>query len=264
MHFTHIKLKPTQRFDINFDPMGINNNVDIPAESLEMVKKYKKSKKLLEDYNKDLSIVFDDEMIFGFDYLHNGQKYIIPEINPTTIFYSNAVMSHKRLISFREDLFKNSPTLKDFQKPINPNHFGDFFKLASNCIINLQSSLESLTNRLIPEDQEYKDKNGDEFEPSVFHKLNSTLPIIKNKTFNTKHNKDNQLIRKLIELRNEIIHLKPVEKDTNTQYKIIYRKLLKFDYTKTIISVRKLVNFYEPNLIEECECGKELYYDIFE
>ncbi len=264
MHFTHIKLKPTQRFEINIDPRDTFNNADIPEESEELVKSYKKSKKLLDDYNKDLTIVFDNELIFGFDFLHDGQKFIIPEINPTTIFYSNAVMSHKKLIAFREELYKNSPTLNDFQKPINPNHFGDFFKLASNCIINLQSTLESFANRVIPDKYEHIDKLGNKFEPSIFHKLDSTLPIIKNKKFNKSHNKNNQLIRKIIELRNDIIHLKPIGEHTNTQYKKVYRRLLKFDYTKAIISVKKLVNFYEPSLLEECECGKELYYDVTE
>ena len=209
-------------------------------------------------------IVFDDHFIFAFDFLKGKEKYLIPEINPTTIFYSNAVMSHRKLLFFREELFKNSPTVKNFKKAINPNHFGSFFQLASNCIINLQSTIESFVNRQIPENHEFIDVNGDKFEPSIFHKLDKALPEIKNKRFKSKFKQDNFRIRKIIELRNEIIHLKPAIENTNTKYKDVYRRLLKFDFTGSIFSVKNFVNFYEPNLIEECECEKELYYDVNE
>jgi len=262
MRFTHIKLKPTQRIETNFNPIKATKEVDIPKESIEIAKKYKKSKKHSDDFNYDIMLVDENSIIYGFDFLHNKRKFLIPEINPTTIFYSNAVMSYKKVISFRKKLFEESPTIKDQQKPINPNLFGNFFQLASNCIINLQSALESFANRQIPEDYEFIDINGDEFEPSVSHKLNSALPTIKNRRFRSKFKRANYIVTKIIELRNEIIHLKPIEEETNTQYKIVYRRLLKFDFTKAILSVKELINFYEPNLIEECKCGKELYYDI--
>ena len=262
MTFTHIKLKPTKRINTNFNPAEATKDVKIPKESQELAKNYRRSKKTSDDFNMDLMILFEDNIIFGFDFLHGKKKFLIPEINPTTIFYSNAVMSHKKLVSFREELFEKSPTTNDYRKPINPNTFGNFFQLATNCLTNMQSALESFANRQIPDEYEFIDVNGDEFEPSVFHKLDSALPKIHNRRFKSKFKKDNYTIRKLIELRNEIVHLKPIEKDTNTQYKIVYRRLLKFDFTRAIKSVRKLINFYEPDLIEECECEKEMFYDI--
>ncbi len=146
---------------------------------------------------------------------------------------------------------------------MNPNHFGIFFQLAINCVINLQSTVESFVNRQIPEGHKSVDENGNEFDPSIFYKLNKILPEIK-KIFMSEFKQHNNRIRKIIELRNEIIHLKPTAETTNTKYKDVYRKLLNFDFTKSIISVKKLVNFYEPNLIEECSCGKEFFYEINE
>ena len=35
-------------------------------------------------------------------------------------------------------------------EPLNMSHSGMFFQLAINCIINLQATLESLANRIIP------------------------------------------------------------------------------------------------------------------
>ncbi|MDO7174186.1 hypothetical protein [Mariniflexile sp. AS56] len=265
MNFIHIKLKPTKRINTDFNPAEVSKDVEIPEASKKFIKDYSKSNKLSDDYDKEVMILFEDKMIYGFDYLYQKDKLLIPEINPTTIFYANAIMSHKKLISFRQQLFENSPTVRNYKKnSINQNLFGNFFQLATICITNLQSALESFANRQIPDDYEFIDTNGEEFEPSVFHKLDSALPKIHNKRFKSKYKKYNYSIRKLIELRNEIVHLKPAEKDANTQYKIVYRRLLKFDFTRAVISVKTLINFYEPNLIEECECGKELYYDVCE
>lgn len=259
MHLTHIKLKPTIKIKTNSNSSEIIGNIESQKENIEAEKKYKKSK---EYDDQDLMMVFNDQIIFAFDFIKDKERYFIPEINPTTIFYSNAVMSHRKLVFFREELLLNSPSIKNLNKPVNPNLFGNYFQLASNCIINLQTTVESFVNRQIPEDKKFLDINGQEFEPSIFHKLDKVLPEIKNRKFKSKFKRDNFRIRKLIELRNEIIHLKPVKEKTNTKYKDVYRRLLKFDFTNSIMSVKKFINFYEPGLIEECDCNKELYYDI--
>jgi glutathione synthase/RimK-type ligase-like ATP-grasp enzyme len=41
-------------------------------------------------------ILFEDEVIYGFDFLNNKDKLLIPEINPSTIFYANAAMSLRK------------------------------------------------------------------------------------------------------------------------------------------------------------------------
>ncbi|CAM4194227.1 hypothetical protein [Zobellia nedashkovskayae] len=264
MHLTHIKLKPTTKIDLNFDTSEIGKGIESPKSAIEESKEYLKSNKHSDFYSKDLMVVVDQKLIYVFDYFIGKEKILIPEINPSTVFYSNAVMSHRRLVSFKKDLFENSPTVKNFNKRINLNLFGNFFQLASNCIVNLQAALESFANRQIPDNHPFLDVNGKEFEPSIFHKLDKALPEIKGKKFKSKFRKYNFLVRRVIELRNEIIHLTPIEETTNTKYKTTYRKLLSFDYAEAIISVEQLINFYEPGLIEKCDCGKEFYYDIEE
>ncbi|HJR99960.1 MAG TPA: hypothetical protein VJ780_03405, partial [Flavobacterium sp.] len=134
-------------------------------------------------------------------------------------------------------------------------HSAMYFQLTINCIINLQATLESFANRIIPEDYLYLNKFGDPVQRTVTYKLNTVIPIIKKIDFQQrKHRKYNICIDKLIQLRNDIIHLKPTQK-TNTAYKHVYRDLLNFDYQKAILSVKTFINFYEPNLIEECACG---------
>lgn len=264
-HFTHIKLKPTKRHLINFNPAELTKDMKIPKESEEFAKKYQNSKKHSDEFEQDLIIGFENEFVYGFDYFYNDDKIIIPELNPVMIFYSNALMSHRKLIMFRNELLINSPTIKNYKKHnIDPNKFGDFFRMATNCIVNLQSTLESFVNRMIPDEHLFLDKNEIPFEPTIFHKLDKALPVIKKRRFKSKFKKHNNQIRLLIELRNELIHLNPTQENTNTKYKVVYRKMLKFDYTQAIIAVENFVNFYEPNLIEHCSCGKEFYFDVSE
>src|SRR5690606_1513000 len=137
-------------------------------------------------------------------------------------------------------------------KMVNLNHSGGFFQLAANCVINLQATLESFANQVIPKDYIFLDKTGNIIFPTVAHKLYNTIPKIKNLDFRQfRFKKNNISIEKLIQLRNDIIHLQP-KADTNTGYKNTYRDLLDFDFHKAIISVKMYVNFYNPNWIEEC------------
>ena len=261
---SHIVLKPTRKIEKNFNLSDTLKNIEIPNKSRKLAKDYLKTKKLSDDLSHDLLMEFDNSMIFAFDFLNDGIKYIIPEINPTTILYSNATMFYKNLMLSRIKLFEKSPTLKEFNKPIDLKVFGEFFQYASNCIINLQATVECFANRRISKNilDECIDKNGDIFDPSITHKLDTLLPKVYGKRFRTKSKRDNLRVRKVIELRNEIIHLTPNSDITNTKYKSLYRKIISFDYEKTINAVRNLVNFYEPNLLEDCPCGNEYDYEI--
>jgi len=69
-------------------------------------------------------------------------------------------------------------------------------------------------------------------------------------------------LTKTIELRNKIVHLKPIKEETNTKYKDVYRSLLRFNYGYSLKTVRDYINYFEPNLIEDCNCGNEYYYSI--
>lgn len=253
----HTRLKPTREIKIDFHPSELDNII-VPEESKVKAKEYLASKKLAED---DIMIMLDDKVIFGYDYLYQDKKLILPEVNPVTVFYSNAVMSYGMLENYKEILLTESSEAGKVGKVVNLNHSGTFFQLAVNCIINLQAALESFANRTIPENYLFLDKTGNTIQPTVSHKLYNTIPKIKNIDFRQgKFKKYNKCIDCLIQLRNDIIHLKPA-KQTNTGYKGIYRNLLDFEFQKTITSVKMFINFYEPDLIEECLCGQDFFFD---
>lgn len=256
---SHIKLKPSKQFDIDFHPRELDS-IQVPEESQKIAKEYLRSKKLTEG---DIMLMFEDKVIYGFDYIHNETKKLVVELNPVTVFYSNSVMSFGALNHYKNVLLANSTNVADINKPgenINFTHSAMYFQLAINCIINLQATLESFANRIIPENYSYLNKFGNPVQRTVTYKLNTVVPTIKKIDFQQrKHRKYNISIDKLIQLRNDIIHLKPTQQ-TNTAYKRVYRDLLNFDFPKAILSVKTFINFYEPNLIEECTCGNDYYF----
>ena len=259
----HIRLKPSKEIKIKFNPKELEN-IKVPEESKTFVQEYMKSKKLSDDDNLDMMLMFDDRILFGFDYLYGKTKRVIIEINPVTIFYSNSVMSFGMLRHYKDVLLSQATEVSQIgnsEVNVNLSHSAMYFQLAINCVINLQASLESFANRVIPENYPYIDKLGNPVKQTVTYKLYNALPKVKLIDFRKKQNrKYNISIDKLIQLRNDIVHLTP-SGQTNTGYKGVYRDLLNFDFSKAILSVRKFVNFYEPDLIEECSCGKDFYFD---
>ena len=252
----HIRLKASKEQVVKFNPIALNA-IDLPAESKEYVKKYLGSKKLAEDDEMDIMLLLSDRIVFGFDYLDDKVKRVVVEINPVTIFFSNAVMCSRQLKYYKDLLLSQAPDVKELgrnREGVNQNHSGMYFQLAINCIINLQAALESFANRVIPNDYIFIGSDGKEQVSSITLKLYNAIPKIRNSKFRPpKYKKYNAQIDSLIKLRNHIIHLKP-NGLTNTGYKGVYRDLLDFDYHKAIESVRVFINFYEENLIEECPC----------
>lgn len=88
-------------------------------------------------------------------------------------------------------------------------------------------------------------------------KVKIILPeIFTNKNFaKTKsHLYENILLLK--KLRDNITHAKAdIEYDVN-YYEKLFTETLDFDFLKAIESAKDLINFYETDLIEPCECGQ--------
>lgn len=259
----HIRLKPTQRIQTGFKASELTNDIEIPQESKDFAKEYMTSNLLADDYGMDLMLFMDNEVIYGFDYLFNGKKVIIPEINPALIFYSNALMSYKNLDQFRITLLENSPTVQNFHTALDSKLFGKFFQLAVNCIINSQATIENFINNSIPNDFKILSDNNKVIKnPNIHDKIDYGMVKFYDKCFEDNFEKEYELIKDLIEIRNDIIHLKPGKEITNTKYKNLFRRVIDFNFKGGILAVKSFINFYSPNLIEECPCGKEYYYDI--
>ncbi len=91
---------------------------------------------------------------------------------------------------------------------------------------------------------------------SFMDKLKKVLPSFhEKKNFFKDRTPTNQHIINLKELRDEIVHTKSDSKlETSIE---LFRRLLNFKYDETLDAVASLMNFYKPNYIETCNCGKD-------
>lgn len=161
-----------------------------------------------------------------------------------------------------DQLFKE---LGDFSKfsEINGNLLYNFYGYSTSCIINLFTSIESFINSMLPDNKNYVVKRNNRTELynktqiqeniSFLDKLKYVLPqFYDDKNFFKNPTPTNDLIHKLKDLRDKIIHTKA---NSNGENQIeIFKLLLKFKYDETFIAVKKLINFYNENYIIDCPC----------
>jgi hypothetical protein len=195
---------------------------------------------------------------------------MIQEINPSLIFYSNAQMFLKLIYPLKRELLDNTPYITKLgeikNQEYNITHFSRFFQYCSSYIINLQATVESFMNSLIPDDYVHYSlkKKVVKFHNINFEtKLEKIIPELTGKNFMLEFEKKHLLILKIKNLRNSLIHLKPnYEDESAIKYKDLYREIIDFEYSEVIYSVRDYLNYYKPNLVEECPCGKEFFFKI--
>jgi hypothetical protein len=261
----HLRIKPTKRIAINFDVNKITEGVKVPQESKDFTKDYLSSTKLADEYGMDITIMFDNEMNYAFDYINNEKKVIMPEINPITIFYANALMSQKMLHQYKSKLLAKAVEVNSLadSEAIHPSDFSDFFQFSIIVVINLQASLETFLNYCIPENHVMFSNNDKEIKrPNIYDKIDYGITSIKKLNFEDSFDDQMILIKDLIQLRNDVIHLKPVTEETKTKYKNLFRRLIDFKFDECLLAVKNYINFYEANLIEECPCGINYYISI--
>ena len=133
---SHIGLKYSKQIKLDSDSIkSVLENK--PSEKGKMIMdEYLKNNNYAEESDYDLVLTTKDSLIFGFDFLHNGKKLMMPEINPITIYFSNAIMSNVQIGKYKKIL------ISDAKIGVSQIHsFGNFFQLAFNCIMNIQSSI---------------------------------------------------------------------------------------------------------------------------
>jgi hypothetical protein len=210
-----------------------------------------------------------DLVIQSFFYELNGNRTTIYEPNPIVIYFHSGQSLLAECDRLRKELFIEitPPNPPDFGKVLN-QMFG-FYYCASNIISSFFCSMEAFMNSKINEamEEDFKidiqasgakisyDKKKILREMSFLDKIKIIMPKICSKNFAQKQSHIYADIKELKRFRDNIIHAKPNLKFEVNYYDELYTQALNFDYFKIAESVKSFINFYEPNLIEQCDCG---------
>ena len=205
------------------------------------------------------------EMIQTFKYQRNKKVFFIPEPNPIVIYFSIAQQYIKHLTNAKADLLLSVDTKsQDVGHSINKVYH--FVATTSICATFLFNAIEAFINLLIPEDYIYVrqgPKSTEHFTKeqiqrnlSFEEKVKQVIPSVTDKSFVAQYGHIYERVNKLKLLRDEITHTKTDVASKPNWYEKLYTELLNFDFEKALHASRDYINFYQPDLIEECRCGK--------
>jgi hypothetical protein len=209
----------------------------------------------------------DDKFIQTFPFTRNGNTYHIVEPHPVTLYFNGAQFFLKHLNERKTLLLMEieKPIMGlDVRKQLDATY--TFFSNFSMFATFLYNSLEAFVNYIIPEKFEFKVEgkrnteiwNKDQIQRhfSTEKKLWEVLPIVFDRHIEEVKEKDfRKTILKLKDCRDEITHTKYGGDSHPNGYKKLFVMALEFDYNAALSAVAEIINFYEPNLIEECGCG---------
>lgn len=258
----HLVKKYILRVKVGEDVMEVINKAPIDEKTISEI-----SNTNIEGYHT-LGITEDNDIIQTFKYTEGKNIFIIPEPNPIVIYFDTARTFHKIIQNRRKDLFGTLTTPGNNFYALNGDFYW-YFSTVSSYIIFLFLSIEAFVNKIIPNDFEYRkniqdrktelyDKYQIQRSIEFLEKIKKVVPAITNKNFIQEFGHKYELIKKLKEYRDEIIHTKSFEgKNSPNFYENLYANSLNFEFDKTLFAVRDYINYHEENLIEECECGND-------
>lgn len=162
--------------------------------------------------------------------------------------------------------------------------FNRFIQYRISSIIFLHLSVEAFINYIIPDDFIYsktETSNSNKFQEQITklnkenierwisfkEKIEEVIPELPNTTFDIKKNGD--IIGRILEIeniRNEIIHLKSKDSNSNMHYKKVFDFVASKDLSKYLYSVKKFINilqsdFIKIDKIQEDNNIKEIYIE---
>lgn len=203
----------------------------------------------------------DNTVVKAFAYSKPPLRIALPVPHPVVLYFETGRSFIKHMTNSKSLLLKlykdsDNPQIGDIL-----HKYYSFHGNASACIYFLFLSLESFINYIIPNDFIYIFENGKSYpyEKFIRHKFFEKHEIVSsycNKSFAKDYPDIWKSIEKLKTIRDEITHLKQMPtKAGQPKYNSILRSVLDFDYNEAACAVRDFINYYEPDLIQECNCG---------
>ncbi|MGI4740268.1 MAG: hypothetical protein ACRYG7_34280 [Janthinobacterium lividum] len=209
-----------------------------------------------------------DYLIQAFPYKSSKATCFIPEPHPVVLYFNGAQNFAKHIKVSKESFFAALDNT-DVQKDLDALY--TFFSNITIGTTFLYNALEAFMNLKVPNDYQYTkkksdctqtfDKNQIQWHLTFQEKLKQVIPDITGKYFHREYghlyDRLDDRLEHLKECRDEIIHTKNYFAGHPTPYKRLFTIALDFDYEAALIATASYINFYEPELIEECGCGKD-------
>lgn len=199
-----------------------------------------------------------------FLHQNNGDNLVIPIPDLSLVYFDSAYNLNKLRIEQQKQLNNKIKTIaKGTISESAINEVYRYYGYSTSCIISLFTAMESFINHILPDDKNYEKDCG--YKTEIYsksqiqkgltfdEKTRKVLPSFFEKDYFKKSTANTQHIYNLKELRDEIVHPKS-EKNLDAQEKLM-KRLLKFDYEKTLEAVASFMNYYESDFIAECNCG---------
>lgn len=239
-----------------------NFKVDFKFDELNEVNKHAKKPSEIdfEEFSKAFMQLDDKTIIQGFVHLVNGKPFIIPEPEPSILYFTNAENKLSDLLKIQSILLSSNLTTTNFTELSHT--FYNFFQLSSDYILNLFTSIEAFNNSMIPDDFIIKikrktfDKNRTLRSMDFLTKIKKAMPKIMNKSFLKDHPEKYEFILEIKNLRDNVVHTKDMQSGFPASYRELYVSYLNFDFSKSYIITKDYFNYYQENWIEECNCEK--------
>lgn len=194
-------------------------------------------------------------------YNNQGKELLVPIPDLTLVYYDSAYINNYKRKIFENDLFKKLSQTSDLTDDVSHEIY-IYINYATTSLIMMFTSIESFLNSLIPENGSYKNKKGvvhnkEKIERYIKfeEKILQVIPSFEKKIFyNNKNDFKRSPIGKLKNLRDEIIHTKSsfmYQKQSE-----LIEQIMDFEFDKTLLEVKKYMNFYKLNYIENCPCNQ--------
>lgn len=239
-----------------------NIKVDFKFDEISEVNEYAKKSNEVDfgEYPKVFMQLEDKTIIQGFVHLINGKPFMIPEPEPSILYFTNAEDKLNELLEIQSTLLESNLTTNNFSDLSHT--FYNFFQLSSDYIINLFTSIEAFNNSLIPDDFSIKikrknyDKERTQRSMDFLNKIKKAIPQIINKSFIIDNPKKHEFLLEIKHLRDNVVHTKNMQSRFPASYRELYKSYLNFDFKKSYEVTKDYFNFYKENWIENCNCGR--------
>jgi hypothetical protein len=180
--------------------------------------------------------------------------FTFPEPNPICIYYSSANKHLQQSYALKNKFFAEE---QHFAANYHYENFIEYFQETSEGVTLLSTTIEGFINQLLPENLELEIdgvlKTKIEIEwLDITTKLRQVVPGLTGTDFQQTNSKDYANICLIIDLRNDLIHLKKSVKENITNYQLLFKRLVDFDHVACSDSVFTFINtVIQDYLIEE-------------